>query len=138
MRSGAEAERQEKLKWDALKQQRALQQLEFEKTSEGMKIKAAREKAEHEGEVKRFTRLMIAEMIEKEMLKAGYDIKTGVSEGNLALYVTGESVNRVSVYQFMHGSKIVKSMKSAGFKTVRFWNGHQITGIFTENYNLAK
>ena len=81
---------------------------------------------------------MLAEIIEKDMLRSGHDIKTGVSEDKLALYIMGETVNRVFAYQIMHAPKIVKGMRDAGFKTVTFWNGHQLRGIFTEAYDLTK
>jgi hypothetical protein len=38
----------------------------------------------------------------------------------------------------MHAPKLVKNMQAAGFKTVTFWNGHQLTDIFAEDYDLTK
>jgi hypothetical protein len=131
-------ERQQEEQYDALKKQRAAQQREFEKTPKGKKVKAAREQAERKAEAERFGRFMLAEIIEKDMLKAGHDIKTGVSEAKLTLYITGEPVNRVFAYQLMHVPKILKNMRDAGFETVTFWNGHQFTNIFTEDYDLTK
>jgi hypothetical protein len=131
-------ERQQDEQYDAIKKRRETQQREFEKTPEGRRVKAAREQAERKAEAQEFGRSMLAEMVEKDMLKAGYDIKTGVSEEKLTLYITGEPVNRVFAYQLMHAPKIVKNMRDAGFKTVAFWNGHQLTDIFTEDYDLTK
>jgi len=137
VQSDQEDQRQEQQKYEALKRQREVQQREFERTPEGKKVKAAREEAERKSEAQRLTRLMFAETVEKGMLKAGYDIKTGVSEEKLTLYITGEPVNRVFAYQFMDTPKLVKNLRDAGFKTVTFWNGHQLTGIFTEDYDLT-
>jgi hypothetical protein len=122
-RAVQEQERQQEEQYATTKKQRETQQREFEKTPEGKRVKAAREQAE---------------IVEKDMLKAGHDIKTGVSEEKLTLYITGESVNRVFAYQLMHAPKLVKNMRAAGFKTVTFWNGHQLTDIFAEDYDLTK
>ena len=137
-RSAQEQERQQKERYAAIKRQRETQQREFEKTPEGKKVKAAREPAERKSEAQKDGRLMFAEILEKDMLKAGHDIKTGVSEEKLTLYITGESVNRVFAYQLMHAPRIVRNMRAAGFKTVTFWNGHQVSDIFTEDHDLTK
>jgi hypothetical protein len=131
-------ERQQEDQYHTLRKQREAQQREFEKTPEGKKVKAAREQAERKAEAQKFGRLMLAEIIEKDMLKAGHDIKTGVSEEKLTLYITGESVNRVFAYQLRHTPRLVENMRGAGFKTVAFWNGHQLTDIFAEDYTLTK
>jgi hypothetical protein len=137
-RAVQEQERQQEEQYATTKKQRETQQREFEKTPEGKRVKAAREQAEGKSEAQKGGRLMFAEIVEKDMLKAGHDIKTGVSEEKLTLYITGESVNRVFAYQLMHAPKLVKNMRAAGFKTVTFWNGHQLTDIFAEDYDLTK
>jgi len=137
-RAVQEQERQQEGQFEALKRQREAEQREFEKTPKGKAVKAAREQAERKVEAQTLGRLMLAEIIERDMLKAGHDIKTGVSEEKLTLYVTGESVNRVFAYQLMHSPKLVSNMQAAGFRTVTFWNGHQLTDIFTEDWDLTK
>lgn len=144
-----DTEREQQQQQQKMEAQRRAQQEAFERTPEGKKARAARMKEAARGAAERLkeknkaeamelTRSFLADSIEKNLLGAGFDVKTGVSEKTLTLYITGEQVNRVFAHNIMVERKTVKSMRDAGFKTVTFWNGHQLTGIFTEDYDLTK
>jgi len=101
VRFARDANQKEEQKMEALKAQRRAEQEAFWKTPEGQKAKAAELRQKNEADARALARLLLADSIEKNLLRAGLDVKTGVSEEKLTLFITGEPVNRVFVYRIM-------------------------------------
>lgn len=120
-----------------LRQQRADAQKAFEATPTGKKEKAAREKAQLNADAQKTAHYLLARSLESSFLDHGIDVKCEVAETDQTLMIVGEPVNRVFVHQFMR-SPTIKSLRSAGLKTISFWNGHQLTGIYTEKYDITR
>jgi hypothetical protein len=106
-------------------QKRLEAQRAFEATPAGKKLKFDREAAERKAETDaaagRLLQLTMASRLENEFLNDGFDIESTVDDGG-ALYITGPAVNRVFAHQFMRGRTVAKTLRSAGFSTVRFGN----------------
>jgi hypothetical protein len=120
------------------KEEKAKAQSAYDATSAGKKAKASREKAQLDASVKKTERFLFARLTKKGFRDHGLNVQCEESVGKLTFLVVGEPVNRVFAQQFMKTASLVKGMRSAGFKTVRFWNGHSLTGIYTQEYDLTR
>jgi hypothetical protein len=114
-------------------------------TPEGKAAEAQRKKAERDlaersspkgkarAEAEQFRRYEYSKKCENVFLDLGYDIRCVADENTLM--VIGKPVNRVFVHQM---SRLLdgKTLKSLGFKTLKFWNGSTFSS-YDETFDVT-
>jgi hypothetical protein len=92
--------------------------------------------AKQQSQLKQVIRIMTAQTLENDFLKHGLEVKCYSNEEKKELMLVGPTINRAFVQQFESVHKFNNQLRKAGFRSVSFWNGNQVVGIFTEDYSL--
>jgi len=127
-------------KLEAYKKALAEKQSRLEATPAGRKAKKVLDDAQAKTQAKaksnKVLRYLTATALQKMFWDSGLEIEC-LDHQDGKLLVTGSSIDRMFVYQFMQTGGMVQRLNRASFTGIVFWNGKYMHS-YTQSYDLTK